>query len=81
MNVFEGFNEKVLPQGWRWINEPTVWSFDESKALQVSAPSQADFFRDPSGASYQIVRSFFAYHPTWRFYNLDEGSCRYEAAL
>ncbi len=50
MNVFEGFNGKVLPEGWGWINEPTVWSFDESKALQVSAPSQADFFRDPSGA-------------------------------
>ncbi|MET3209309.1 UNVERIFIED_CONTAM: hypothetical protein ABIC26_002253 [Paenibacillus sp. PvR008] len=43
MNVFERFNGKVLPAGWGWINEPTVWRFDESKALQVSAPSQADF--------------------------------------
>jgi regulation of enolase protein 1 (concanavalin A-like superfamily) len=50
MNVFERFSSEVLPADWSWINEPAEWRFDDSKSLQISAPSRADFFRDPSGA-------------------------------
>lgn len=58
MNVFERFSSEVLPADWSWINEPAEWRFDDSKSLQISAPSQADFFRDPSGVATKSSAPF-----------------------
>jgi regulation of enolase protein 1 (concanavalin A-like superfamily) len=58
MNVFERFSGKALPAEWGWINEPAVWQFDDSKFLHVSAPPQADFFIDPSGAAVKSSAPF-----------------------
>jgi uncharacterized protein len=50
MNLFEKSFGKSLPEGFFWINEPSQWEFDESGKLLVTAPSKADFFRDPAGS-------------------------------
>ncbi|WP_342417408.1 DUF1349 domain-containing protein [Paenibacillus sp. FSL R10-2782] len=58
MNVFERFSGKALPAEWSWMHEPAVWGTDDSNFLHVSAPPQADFFRDPSGAAIKSSAPF-----------------------
>lgn len=51
MNLFVEGNDRCLPSGMNWINEPAQWAFDGQGELMITAPPLADFFIDPNGTS------------------------------
>ncbi|WP_138754511.1 DUF1349 domain-containing protein [Paenibacillus sinopodophylli] len=53
MNVFEDCSERALSSDLQWLNEPSHWGFNADHSLSISAPAIADFFIDPSGATYK----------------------------
>lgn len=58
LNLFDDGSDKLLNSELNWINEPKSWKFDANHSLVISAPAEADFFIDPSGAAVKSSAPF-----------------------
>ena len=45
------------PTSPHWLNQPQSWNFADNK-LTITAPAKADWFIDPQGAVWDLIRNF-----------------------